>query len=135
MIARIKLLWKSHLACSDISTRSMTLDELLLPQSWRFCITSNLWVSGFSYCIFFIFESSQLRESLTDLQDSGLYNYIIILGIELSPHESVNVIVILIFNHTSNNFFETPCTLHHYVASALAKLFHALLRTMHTFEI
>ena len=36
------------------------------------CIASNLGVSGFSYRIFFIFESSQLSEFSADLQDSGL---------------------------------------------------------------
>ena len=56
-----------------ILTRGMTLDKLLLPRSSSFfCITSNIGVSGFSCCIFSIFESSQLSEFSTDLRDSGL---------------------------------------------------------------
>ena len=59
-----------------------------------FCIAPNVEVSGFSYCIFLIFESSQLSEFLNHLQDSGLQNYFIILGTGLSSHESVHGIVI-----------------------------------------
>ena len=59
-----------------------------------FCITCKLGISGFSYRIFFIFESSQLSELSTDLRDSGLQNYFSILGTGLSAHEPVHVIVI-----------------------------------------
>ena len=68
MRSRTELLWKSYLVCSDINER---YDIGLLPRSSRF-FKSDLGVSGFSYRMFFIFESSQLSEFSTDLQDSGL---------------------------------------------------------------
>ena len=77
-----------------ISTRGITLDKLLSPRSSNFLHYMYLEVSGFSYRIFFIFESSQLSEFSTDLQDSGLQDYFIILGTRLSSHEPVNVVVI-----------------------------------------
>ena len=86
------------------------MDKLLLPRSSNFCTTCNLEVSGFSYRIICNFESSQLSEFSTDLHDSGLKNYFIILGTGLSSHEPVYIIVIfqyLIKRRTI--FFETPC--------------------------
>ena len=53
-----------------MSTRGMTLDNLLLPRSSS--VFGLQVISGLSCRIFFIFESSQLNESLTDLQDSCL---------------------------------------------------------------
>ena len=73
----------------------MTLYNFLLLTIFEFfCITTNLGVSGFSCRIFLIIESLQLSEVSTDLQDSGLYNYFIILGTWLSSHELVHAIVI-----------------------------------------
>ena len=72
MIARIKLLWKSYLVCSDINERDDIRKASFISVFRAFCITSNLWVSGFSYRIFFMFESSQLSDFSTDLQDFSL---------------------------------------------------------------
>ena len=58
--------------------RGMTLDKLHSPRSSRFFALqvisgfSGLGASGFSYRIFFIFESSQLNDFSMDLQNSGL---------------------------------------------------------------
>ena len=49
--------------------RGMTLDELLLARSSSFC---NIGVFGFIYRLSFIFESLQISEFSTDLQDYGL---------------------------------------------------------------
>ena len=98
MITRIEILWKSYLVYCDINDVNERYDIRQASFTFVFevfCITSNLWVSGFSYRMFLIFQSSQLSEFSTDLQDSGLQNYVIILGTELSSHESVHVIVIL----------------------------------------
>ena len=68
MVVKIVLRSKSHLVCSDM--RDMTLDNLLLPQSWIFfCIASDLGISGFSSCIILIFGSSQLGEFVADVHD------------------------------------------------------------------
>ena len=72
MIARIKLLWNSHLVCSDINGRYDIRQASFTSVFEVFCITSNLGVSDVSYFISSIFESSQLSEFSTDLQDSGL---------------------------------------------------------------
>ena len=74
MIATIRLLWKSYLVCSDIIER-YDIRQASLPESSKFfCIAGNLGVSGFSYRMKknVIFESSQLSEFSTDLQDSSL---------------------------------------------------------------
>ena len=70
MIVRVKSLLEDLFGL--LLTKCVTLDEPLLPQSSSFCIGSNLGISGFRYGILFIFESSQLSEFSTDLQDSGL---------------------------------------------------------------
>ena len=62
MIARIKLLWKFYLVCYDINERYDIRQTSFSSIFDAFCITSNLGVSGFSYRIFLIFESSQLNE-------------------------------------------------------------------------
>ena len=72
MLARIKLLWKSYLVCADINERYDIRPALFTSVFEVFCITSNVEFPGFSYRIFLIFESSQLNEFSTDLQDSGL---------------------------------------------------------------
>ena len=61
MITRIKLLWKSYSVCSDIDEKYDIRKASFTSVFEVFCITSNLGVSGFSYGIFFIFESSQIR--------------------------------------------------------------------------
>ena len=94
MIARIKILWKYSLVCSDINERYDIRQASFISVFEVFCITGNLGVSGFGYRIYFIFERSQLSEFSTDLQDSGLQNYFIILRIEFSSHESVHVTII-----------------------------------------
>ena len=68
----------------------MILEKLFFTSVFELCNTSNLGVSGFSYRIFFICESSQLSEFSTDLKDY----YFIILGTGLSSHEPVNVVVV-----------------------------------------
>ena len=72
MIARIKVLWKSYLVCPDMNERYDIRKASFTSVFDVFCITSDLAVSGFSYRIFLIFESSQHSEFSTDLQDSGL---------------------------------------------------------------
>ena len=72
MIARIELLWKSNLVCSDINERYGIRQASFTSVFEVFCITSNLEASGFSYRIFFIYESSQFSEFSTYLEDSGL---------------------------------------------------------------
>ena len=72
MMKRIKLLWKSYLVCSDINERYDTRQASFISVFEIFCIDSNLGVSGFSYRIFLIFESSERSGFSTDLQDSGL---------------------------------------------------------------
>ena len=72
MITRNKLLWKSYLVCSDINERYDIRQASFTSVFEVFCFKSNLGVSGFSYRKFMIFESSQLIEFSTDLQDSGL---------------------------------------------------------------
>ena len=72
MIARINLPLKCYLVCSDIKDRYDIRQASFTSVFEVFCITSNLGVSGLSYCIFLIFESSELSEFSTDLQDSGL---------------------------------------------------------------
>ena len=71
-IARSKLLWKSYLVCSDINERCDIRQAFFALVFEVFCIKSNQGVSGFSYRICLIFESSQFGEFSTDLQDSGL---------------------------------------------------------------
>ena len=97
MIARIKLFCMCFFVCSDIKDRYKIRQAsftLVLEVS---CITINLGVVGFSCRIYFIFESSQLSEFLTDLKTLVSKNYFIILGTGLSSHESIHVIVI--FQH------------------------------------
>ena len=67
-----ELLCKSYLVCSDIDARYDIRQASLISVFEVFCIASNLGVSGFSYRICIIFESSQLSEFSTALQDSGL---------------------------------------------------------------
>ena len=62
MVARIKLLWKSYLFCSDVNKKYDIRQASFTSAFEIFCITSDLGVSGFSYRKFFIFESSQLSE-------------------------------------------------------------------------
>ena len=62
MIARIKLLSKSYLDCSDIDERYDIRQASFNSVFEVFWITSNMGVSGFNYRIFFTFESSQLSE-------------------------------------------------------------------------
>ena len=51
----------------------MTLDKLLLPRSSGFLALQVIWGSLVSATAYFvIFESSQLNEFSSDLQDSGL---------------------------------------------------------------
>ena len=105
MITRIKLLWKSYLVCSDINERYDIRQASFTSVFEFFCITGNLGVSGLSYRIFFIFGSSQLSEPSTDLQDSGLQSYFIILGTGLSSHEPVYVVVIFQYLIKRRTFF------------------------------
>ena len=87
--------FRSFIWFALISPRGMTLDNLLLPRSSSFFVIINyLGVSGFSCRIFSIFESSQLNEFSTDLQDSSLQNYFKILGTGLPYHEPIHLIVI-----------------------------------------
>ena len=72
MIAAIKLLCKSYLVCSDINRRCDIRQASFTPVFEFSSIASNLGFSSFSYRIFVIFESSQLSEFSSDLQDSGL---------------------------------------------------------------
>ena len=72
MIARIELVCKSYLVCSDINERYDIRQASFSSVFKVFCITSYLEASGFNYRIFSIFESSQFSEFSTDLQDSGL---------------------------------------------------------------
>ena len=81
------------MVCSDINER-YDIGYASLPQPLRFFFSSNLGVSGFSYCIFVSFESSQLSEFSTDLKNSDFYNYFIMSETGLSSHEAVYVIVI-----------------------------------------
>ena len=70
MIARIKLLWKPYLVCSHINERYDIRPASFTLVFEFFCIASNLgalWLQ-----LSHIFESSQLGEFSTDLQDSGL---------------------------------------------------------------
>ena len=66
------LLWKSYLVCSNINERFYIRQASFTSFLEVLCITGHLGVSGFSYRMFLIFESSQLSEFSTDLQDSGL---------------------------------------------------------------
>ena len=61
-----------YLVCSDINDRYDIRQASFTPVFEVFCITGNLVVSGFSYCISSIFENSQLSEFSNDLQDYGL---------------------------------------------------------------
>ena len=72
MITKIYLLWKPYLVCSDIKERYDIRQASFTSVFEVICIKNNLGISGFSYLIFLIFESSQLSEFSTDLQDSGL---------------------------------------------------------------
>ena len=72
MITRIKLLCKSYLVCSDINERYDIRRASFTSVFEVFRNTGNLGVSGSSNRIFSIFESLQLSEFSTDLQDSGL---------------------------------------------------------------
>ena len=60
------------LVCSNINERSDIRQASFTSVFEFFCVTSNLGVFGLSYRIYLIFESSQLSEFSTDLQDSGL---------------------------------------------------------------
>ena len=60
------------MVCSDINARYDIRQASYTLAFEVFCIASNLGVSGFSYRMFLIFESSQVSESSTDLQDFGL---------------------------------------------------------------
>ena len=64
--------FKVYLVCSDINDRYDIGQASFTSVFEVFCSTGYLGVSGFSYHIFLIFESSQLSEFSTDLQDSGL---------------------------------------------------------------
>ena len=105
MIARVKLLWSSHLVCSDINEMYDIRQASLTLVFDVFCITSKLGFSGFCYRIFFIFEISQLSEFSTDLQDSGPQDDFIILGKGLSSYDSVHVIVIFQYSIERRTFF------------------------------
>ena len=94
MITRIKLLWKACLVCSYINEKYDIRQASFVLVFEVSCIASNLGVSGFSYRIFLIFESSQLSGFSTNLQSSGLQTFVMILGKGLPSLESVHVIVI-----------------------------------------
>ena len=72
MITRINLLYKSYLTCSDFNERYDIGQASFTSVFELFAIQVIWWVSGFSYRIFCIFESLQLREFSTDLQDLSL---------------------------------------------------------------
>ena len=60
------------MVCSDIKERYDIRQASFTAVLEVFCIAGNLGVSDLSYCISFMFESSQLSDFSTDLQDSGL---------------------------------------------------------------
>ena len=68
MSSRIKLLGNSYLACSNINERYNIRLASFTSVVEIFCITSYLGVSGFSYCIFLIFDCTKLSEFSADLQ-------------------------------------------------------------------
>ena len=74
-----------------ISTRGMydIIQASMTSVFELFCMASNLGVSDVTFRIFFIFESLQLSEFSTDLQDPGLYKCFIILETGLFSYESV----------------------------------------------
>ena len=60
--------------------------------------------------VIFTFESLQLCEFLTDLQDSGLENHFQILGMGLFANEAVHVIIIFQYlTKCRTIYFEEPC--------------------------
>ena len=96
------------MVCSDINERYDIREAPFASVFEVFCISSNLVVSGFGYRMSLIFESSQLSEFSTDLQDSGLKVYFISLGTALCSHESFYFRYFSIFNQTSKNFLRHP---------------------------